>query len=431
MNVLNLIMINCNLFNFNKMPVIYRSSNDQQVVVPIDIAISSKFVENMIGELRYNNNNTIVIDIPKEYTSVFHLYIDYLFGRLNVDSANELFLCFKLEIFIDDAVFFLSLMQQAYNIWVDFSNLLPVLDDREVYLRSPYMFVPTWLMDNKSFFDEWIILNVNKSIILNYHSEVYHTEVKYYDNSNQMEDLYVHHMIKGEKHGRLYNKAWYPNGSLEYQDNSIIEYNADPIDQQGWYSIENSNFDFSYDEYIIIPDGLKESWFVNGQNSYKYNYDNGKLHGLYETWYEPTSSNINQLETQGYLEHGQKQGLWQKWYKSGQLKTKEVYENGRTQGLEEEWYDIPSAGTGETSLTAGAKLYSRNYANGGRTQGVKEYWYPSGQLKIRSDFKDGNRHGVSESWYDITNGQQPPGDKGLLKYRRIYNMGNLVSDNNF
>jgi len=134
----------------------------------------------------------------------FDIYFNFLThhdAHTHIKQVNILLMCFNMESFFDDDTFLKYLITEThiyiyiYPVWNEFySHIGELPDEREMYLYTPYQFVPDTYMNKPSFFNQWISINQNKNIILNNY-EVYHTVVTYYDdhhnqnNQNKESDI--------------------------------------------------------------------------------------------------------------------------------------------------------------------------------------------------------------------------------------------------
>ena len=121
-----------------------------------------------------------------------------------------------MEAFFADNTFFVYLMKQAYDIWVEFYLYIPSLpDDRLVYLYTPYEFVSRKHIDKPSFFKEWLTINANKEIVLT-GKGTYHTKVTYH-NAERIDKLEAYHTINGKEIGYKHTESWYPYLSFRWE----------------------------------------------------------------------------------------------------------------------------------------------------------------------------------------------------------------------
>lgn len=81
-------------------------------------------------------------------------------------------------------------------------------------------------------------------------------------------------------------------------------------------------------------------------------------------------------------------GVYQLFHPNGQMKSRTAYQHGRKHGSDETWY------------TSGAKQTERSYRNGVKT-GVHQGWWENGQPKFLHPFDEkGAYHGVVKEWYE-------------------------------
>jgi len=143
------------------MSVIFHLANGMTEVIPFGLLTSSKVLGAVVSDLRLKDD--IELDVKSEFTEAFHFYIDFLFGRRStITSVEELLQCLSIEDYYEDKDFLIYLVSQAYKFW---STIFPYLpDDDEVWLRSPYEFVPGSLRNQEKFFNDWLAINANKKL---------------------------------------------------------------------------------------------------------------------------------------------------------------------------------------------------------------------------------------------------------------------------
>tara|TARA_B100001250_G_scaffold401956_1_gene414449 strand:- start:793 stop:1602 length:810 start_codon:yes stop_codon:yes gene_type:complete len=150
---------------------------------------------------------------------------------------------------------------------------------------------------------------------------------------------------------------------------------------------------------LIIPllsvgqnDTIKE-YFENGKLSIFYICDFnelGEYDGLYKSWYPD-----GDIREEGNYTNGVKNGCWKyyssssdKRYREPTGKTEGCYKNGLPEGVWKEWYWQNSQLESE-----------KNYKNG-VLDGVITFWYLDGTMKKKHHFKNGKKHGLSESFWE-------------------------------
>lgn len=80
----------------------------------------------------------------------------------------------------------------------------------------------------------------------------------------------------------------------------------------------------------VKADGVSlEDWTVAGA---LIQFQKGKAHGLYITWYSD-----GQIKEKGRAKNGKKQGQWTKWHENGQMYEKGNYKNDEKYGLWIQW----------------------------------------------------------------------------------------------
>jgi len=261
------------------MSVIFHLNNGGAEVVPFELLTSSKVLGAVLSDLHLKDD--IELDVKPEFTKAFHFYIDFLLSRKSiVTSAEELLQCLAIEDYYEDKDFLIYLVSQAYKFW---STIFPYLpDDDEVWLRSPYEFVPVNLRTQQAFFDDWLAINANKEVVLD-DNRVYHTDLTYYDEGRkQKREVDIYHTVNEEKVGYSFKVGWYENGQLRYRRN-YKDSKQDGL-QERWYANRQPEYRYNYKD--SKQDGLQERWYANRQLWYRLNYKDGKPDGLQKAWYE-------------------------------------------------------------------------------------------------------------------------------------------------
>jgi len=241
------------------MSVVFRLDNGNTEVVPFELLTSSKVLEAVLSDLHLKED--IDLDVKPDFTEAFHFYVDFLLGhKPTIFTAEELLQCLAIEDYYEDKEFLIYLVSQAYKFW---STIFPYLpDDDEVWLRTPYEFVPVDLRNQEKFFNDWLELNANKQVVLD-HDNVYHTVLTYYDtDKKQRKEVDIYHTVNGHNVGYSFKVGWYANPSI-----------------QGGQAMYRHNYKDGK------QDGLQEGWYENGQPKYRHNYKDGKWDGLQEGWY--------------------------------------------------------------------------------------------------------------------------------------------------
>lgn len=145
-------------------------------------------------------------------------------------------------------------------------------------------------------------------------------------------------------------KYWHKNGLLASENKGYIE--------TYWYE----NGQIRCEEHLLgyTPDGIKISWYPNGQKM-----------------------------TAGYHDKEKKEYIWDYWYENGQQWKKEIYKKGKHFSYSE-WYK-----TGEIKLTM--------YFVEGKLNGLCSAWYKNGSKKFEEYYSNGKKHGISKSYHPINN----------------------------
>jgi len=135
---------------------------------------------------------------------------------------------------------------------------------------------------------------------------------------------------------------------------------------------------YHLDEKNEIVDSLKIKYFVLKHT--------GNKHGLYESWYK-----TGQKYKQMYYQNDKLCGLYESWYENGQKRVQIQFQNGKLHGLYETWYEN------------GQKMANMNMQNK-KLHGLYETWYETGQKYEQINFQNDKINNLCEHWH--TNGHK-------------------------
>ena len=133
------------------------------------------------------------------------------------------------------------------------------------------------------------------------------------------------------------------------------------------------------------PDGAYESYYENGQLSYRTTYKAGQLDGAYESYHDN-----GQLCCRMTYKAGQPDGAYESYNENGQLWCRKTYKAGQLHGAYE-------------SYNENGQLSYRTTYKAGQRDGAYENSHENGQLSCRKTYKEGQRDGAYESYHE--NGQ--------------------------
>ena len=121
-------------------------------------------------------------------------------------------------------------------------------------------------------------------------------------------------------------------------------------------------------------DGLFEWYYKNGQLESKGNWNDGKRDGLFESYYEN-----GQLESKGNWNDGKEDGLFERYYENGQSKGKNNWKDGKKEdGLFEGYWE-------------NGQLAAQVNLKDGKREGLFEFYSKNGSLEWTECFKNGER----------------------------------------
>lgn len=302
-----------------------------------DKVYSSKYITVMlkIYEVCKIQSDTIEINVPKPYYETIHFYFTFLNDKttnnINITDVKQLFTSLLIANYFGDNTYFQHLIKECHKIWSKFESSIPLFPQdiqKEIYLYTPYEFVPKWYLSDSTFFERWLYNNKNKETILN-GSEKYHTKIQYHDNGKVMM-FETYHTVNEEKIGYSQIQSWYYQGGLCY----ITEYYNDKAHGTNlhWYENGKIKRECTYSDGKLH--GVLRMWYENGKLSEESKYVNGELHGISRSWYEN-----GQPRKDGNFVNNKRHGMWTKWYVNGQIKYRGKYHQGKKRGLWKGWYE--------------------------------------------------------------------------------------------
>lgn len=122
------------------------------------------------------------------------------------------------------------------------------------------------------------------------------------------------------KNGEIVGKviSRFPNGKIQ----QIQDYRGDTTYVSKFFENGNKAMEVKMLKAgnIWIMDGVKTTWFENGNKNYEESYIAAQLNGKSSNWYE---NGIKSVE--GEYKNGNKIGVWSEWYSNGKMKSKIDY----------------------------------------------------------------------------------------------------------
>jgi hypothetical protein len=192
------------------------------------------------------------------------------------------------------------------------------------------------------------------------------------------------------------------NGACDAQLDKFVEFIYKGDELSAWQTVLGNyhwlikyNFPMSFNEIEKLACGIGKIWHEYGYLLEEINYKNGKLNGIYRTWYHDCD----------------------------RLKSEYTYKDGIIHGLCRNWND-------------GFGLESEYTYVDGQLNGLYRRWYRNGKLKSEVIYKNNLRDGVYRSWHEYKHGKPNPEiykyivfDNGILNgvYLEKSEYGNLIS----
>lgn len=346
--------------------------------------MKSDYIHDIIS--LYGNNAEVYF--PGEYLPVSNLYVDFLNGKkVIISDIHQLTMSFRLANFLLHNEYFSYLMTQAYRIWINFYPHIQHFSSdiqREIYLHTPYQYIPSSYMMDDVFFKQWLTVNQNKSITLNkidqYHVSMTYGKYKVFTSSctlNKVQNIrftkrwyMAENQLEGEKQflnrrrEGLWRK-WYMNGQLKsehkYKDGLLMG----PC--RKWHNNGQLLRECTYINDKV--EGVERYWFNSGHLYSESNFSRGQLNGYVKIFHLESQ----QIQEEGSYVEGRRMGIWKRYYGNGQLSSETSYHNGYAHGPYKSWYEN------------GQIQYQGNVINGCR-DGKWKTWNVGGFLIEERDY---------------------------------------------
>ncbi len=175
----------------------------------------------------------------------------------------------------------------------------------------------------------------------------------------------------------------------------------------------NGNVSREYQYYLDnrgweVRHGFHKTWRENGTPIVEEEFVDGKLNGIYRSWWHDNGK----IQEQGQYENGEKTGLWKNWNPEGILTHEREYLNGRLHGK-----------CNEYEYTTG-KIEKQGQYEQDMEVGVWKRYHLSGQITDQGLYVKGKKEGV----WDVYSYQQCKVVDGKLvaifkKYKDSYKNG--------
>ena len=174
-------------------------------------------------------------------------------------------------------------------------------------------------------------------------------------------------------------KIWYEVS----KEVSVTDYNQDldEVCAPGIHYFLSRDAAFYWNNAGII-NGLRRTWYGDGQKKLVSNYADAKLNGPCQSWYV-----TGQKRKECSYVSGKLHGPHQSWHINGQKKRDCTYLDGVLDGLWQRWYKN------------GQKLEECTYIDG-VLHGSHKFWYENGQTRKVYTYIDGILHGLWQRLYD-------------------------------
>lgn len=346
----------------------------KEIIVEINETIQSQYIKDLMSH--YQN---VKISVPDHYTTIINFYLQFLKAKyLYFHDAIPLAASFRLASYFLDEKYFHWLLNQSYKLWTEvYPHIkdLPSDIQKEIFLHTPYHFVP-WDIMSDSFFKLWLDINQGKVITLN-GDEEYHTVVEYRNGYKTFTSFMI---IDEEEVGNKYIKTWHlDNGQLK-EDLGLLNDEKHGLCRE-WYHDGQLQSEIMYNNGD--EDGVSRTWYNNGNLEYEANYVDGNLHGVEREWYTN-----GQLKFETNYVNGSECGVRAKWFEDGYPSSQEEVVNGGVHGFTRIWHPNSLHVAME-----GNKVH-------GMMDGLWKFYYEEdGQPKSESTYRNDHLCGIWREWY--------------------------------
>jgi len=238
--------------------------------------ISSFYIRGLAEMAQFNGSTTttVVVPIPDRYVDEIVSYVVFqtATAALFVGSTTPL-LTFDFARFLDDDEYIKEAVDNLFRHWSQVRAVVYDLDDltqHEIFLRSPYDFIPANLKINRKFMNEWG--NSNRGVIKLVDSDVYYINFESSVTADSNSYIYTdrlinYHETKYEKEGKL-TILWIADA---YPIAEVAEYhNGKANGLYDVYRVDNVDTGNDAIRRIITcldgnRDGVEVSFYVTGR----------------------------------------------------------------------------------------------------------------------------------------------------------------------
>lgn len=256
---------------------------ERRETVPFHTARGSEYIKGLLDDM----GSDAEVFIPDKYHKVIDIYINFLRDSSNeVTNGKEIALCFDMYSYFLHDDYFPSVLKLAYDNWSEFYPHLKDLNRElreEIYLYTPYKFLPEAVVNNPIFFQSWLKQNQDKIITLN-NVNIHRNEVEYSE-SGRLLSFSTYHTVVGLAITYKFIKSW---------------------------SIGTGKPWWDCHYYNGKKNGLFREWSHDGILITECYWENDATHGSYKEWYYNGKSKI-----EGLHQGGLRCGIWKSWDEDG------------------------------------------------------------------------------------------------------------------
>ena len=138
--------------------------------------------------------------------------------------------------------------------------------------------------------------------------------------------------------------------------------------------------------------GLKTSWYDNGEMEYQVNFKNGKMDGLFKGWYDN-----GKKKSEKNFKDGRREGSSVMWYENGQKMEEIMYKNDHKDGLETQWYINGNKKIEVNVINDKYMDYVRWYEDGQKKS--ERHWVKELESFLVNEWYENGKKKIERQWY--------------------------------
>ncbi len=180
----------------------------------------------------------------------------------------------------------------------------------------------------------------------------------------------------------------------------------------------------------MLGQAAYQSYEVSGEDTINVVDEQGLKQGywkIYGRMRDIPGFSSDQVIEEGRYEDSRKEGLWKKYFPSGDLKSKITYHRSRPRGPYTTYYkngNVQEKGSWKYNKNTGEfKRYHKNgnlaqefyFNESGKREGQQKYYFENGNLEVSVEVENGKEDGVMKRYYS----------NGELKEKKVFKDGKV------